>query len=620
MWNNNPISLITNTRTAIRVYSASKIPKHPKPATKALQPRAGKELEKTPTQEENMYVSYFYHKIDKGSVPQQEEYELMVGRSANVKQKFSLLQDVEEGKFADVIVQACRDPFDQGDKVTLYVTDYTQNNLFFNYTSDGVQDLDSGSGDMYGYTSKTKDSGASNKWVGPYGKMAMQITAWEPHANVIRDDVEAGDWVQLKNVQIKMGRDGNHLEGAMREARNLPNTQRVDVQVYELDDLEDEEAIDPRLKDAVRRWRDYRQANKRVKTLKAFEGKRKSTGRDAEDRTSKSSGGKRKSIADATDATDDGASDHHKGKRKHATVDTEEPSKPNSKARRKQQRAEAQKRVEAQETEFREEVLGLNPLILCESPPGRPFMHISSILEQQYYETAVDGDKMRLPVPFVNAKYCANVRVVDFHPERLEDFARPCPRKAKASALDILSDDSGNEAASSSEGEQSEDDRHATRWEWRFALLLEDVSPKAKEPKRLWAVVDNNEAQLLTFLDASNLRKDEENLGRLREKMFTLWGTLEEYKHWELAQADEARKRPPGVAPPPSMSDDEDRGTRRLSKAQLKFAPKVSNKPFTCCLRQYGVRKTETNPALANADERHRWQRLFGLFGTKIRS
>lgn len=592
-WNNNPISLITNQRTAIRVYSTTKIPKYPKPATKALQARAGKELEKAPSEVENVYVSYFYNKIDKGAVPEPEEFQLMVSRSANAKQKFSLLEDVLESKFCDLIVQVCRDPFGEGERVTLYVSDYTENAGFFNYTWDGVQDLDSGGGDMYGYTSKRRDSDGetSNKWVGPYGKRAMQITAWEPHASIIRDDVKAGDWVRLKNVQIKMGHDGNNLEGAMREERNLINTQKVNVDVL---DTHDKDGIDPRLKDAIRRWRDYtKKKNKQVKTLKASEGKRKSTVGEADDKPRKAS----------------------EGKRKHTVDDTDESSKVNSKARRKRQRAETHKRVEEQETKLREEILGLNPLMICESPPDRPFMHIASILEKQYYDTTIDGDKIRLPLPFVNANYCANVRVVDFHPKRLEDFARP----RKVNAFDVLSDDSGNESASDSD-EEEDDDVRAGRWEWRFALLLEEVSPKAKDPKRLWAVVNNMEAQYLTNMDATDLREDETTLIALREKLFTLWGNLEERKHWELAQETEARKRKPGAAPPPSMSDDEDGGTRRLSKAQQKYAPTVSNKPFTCCIKQYGIRKKETDPALADAGPEHRWKRVFGLFGTKITS
>lgn len=44
----------------------------------------------------------------------------------------------------------------------------------------------------------------------------------------------------------------------------------------------------------------------------------------------------------------------------------------------------------------------------------------------------------------------------------------------------------------------------------------------------------------------------------------------------------------------------------------------LSNKPFACCIRQYGVRVREPNSRWADAGEGHRWVKLFGLFGTKI--
>ncbi|OIW29718.1 hypothetical protein CONLIGDRAFT_631796 [Coniochaeta ligniaria NRRL 30616] len=602
-WNSNPISLITNNRTIISVYSAAKIPKYPRPAGNALQARAGKENVKAPFEIDNIYVSYFYNTIDKGAVPEQEEFQLMATRAVNVKQKFSLLQDVSESKFCDIIVQVCRDIYDLGDRITLYVSDYTENDSFFNYTYEGIQDLDSGSSDMYGYTSKRRDSDTANKWVGPYGKKAMQVTCWEPHASIIREEVKAGDWVSLRNVQIKMGRDGNNLEGALREERNQPITAKVNVAVLE---THDKDTIDPRLKDAIRRWRDYtKEKNKQVKTLKASEGKRKYTPDDTDDTS------KRNSKAQASE-----------GKRKHTTDDTDESGKPNSKARRKRQRAEAYKKVEEQETKLKEEVLGLNPLIVCETPPEPAFSQVASIVEQQYQQTTIDGNQIMLPLPFVCAKYCANVRVVDFHPTRLEHFARP----RKVNAFDILSDNSGSEATSSSEEEDDDDDDdtirvgHETVWEWRFALQLEEASPKAEEPKRVWVLVNNMEAQCLTGLDAADLRKDEATLATLREKLFTLWGEVEERKHWQLNQKAEARKRKPGAAPPPTMSDDEDGGRRRVSTAKKTDVPVVSNKPFTCCIRQYAVRRKESDLALADAGDGHRWQRMFGLFGTKIGS
>jgi protection-of-telomeres protein 1 len=52
------------------------------------------------------------------------------------------------------------------------------------------------------------------------------------------------------------------------------------------------------------------------------------------------------------------------------------------------------------------------------------------------------------------------------------------------------------------------------------------------------------------------------------------------------------------------------------SKDLFKLAPK--NKPFTCCIQQYGVKIPEKDRSKANAGDGKRWQRMFGIFGTTI--
>jgi hypothetical protein len=44
----------------------------------------------------------------------------------------------------------------------------------------------------------------------------------------------------------------------------------------------------------------------------------------------------------------------------------------------------------------------------------------------------------------------------------------------------------------------------------------------------------------------------------------------------------------------------------------------LTNQPFTCCVRQYGIRRTEADPEKMNAGEGKRWERVYGLFGTKL--
>lgn len=101
--------------------------------------------------------------------------------------------------------------------------------------------------------------------------------------------------------------------------------------------------------------------------------------------------------------------------------------------------------------------------------------------------------------PFTNRTYKANVRVVDYAPNRIEDFAVG----HKSSEMDILSDYSGGEET------DHEEDLRIFRsgkgfpkkvWEWRFALQVEDASSKDSK-ERLWLIVDNHAAQGLLGLE-----------------------------------------------------------------------------------------------------------------------
>ena len=402
-----------------------------------------------PTDQICEYAAYMFHTIEKRFLPTQDEFQVMAKQSLNVKQKFSLLQDVRDGNFYDLIVQVAKDPFDFGDKITLYVSDYTENPNFYHYTWEGIQE---GEADPYGYTSGEANS--NKAWVGPYGKKSIQITCYEPHASYIRDEARADSWLSLRNVQVKFGRDGMNLEGFMREDRDSASA-KISAQVL---DTSDPNSVDDRLKDAVRRWRDYNKAKKAdLKKLQADRG-----------------GHKRKAD------------------------DTGEEGQLNSRRRRKLKRSQVESKVSQQEL-AETQALGLNDLVVCESS-DEPVWTVESILEPHYYQGSIEGQPARLIVPFVCLKYRVNVRVVDFHPSRLEDFA--CSRTL--SACDCLSDNSENESSRDDDTDGEESMGTGDRiWEWRFMLQLEDASAKKKEFNRVWIVVDNSEAQYLTGLNAT---------------------------------------------------------------------------------------------------------------------
>lgn len=450
------LSLITHRSTQIYVFSASAIPKPPLSAAGALQPNPRKC--RSPTEKECEYASWLYHAIDKYMVPVATEFEARKEKSMNIKEKFRTLDTVGENQFCDMVVQVVKDPWDDMDKVNLWLTDYTENEGFFKFSWDG-SDMPAGrDGDPFGYV--TSDNAAlSRSWPGPFGRRAMQLTCYEPHATRLRDNAKAGDWIRLRNVQIKYGRNGHNLEGFLREDRtSFGSKDPIDFL-----DASGAHGIDHQLKDAIRRKLEYERAAKQQK----------------------------KSYA----AAKQGA------KRKADNVDD---AKPNAGARRAAKRAaefNMHKQVAEKET-MKEAALGLNQLVKCESI-DQPVHPLSAVLEPVTYRTTIDEDAAELTLPFTNAKYRTVVRVVDYRPRKLEDFAT----WRKVTEYDMVSDYEGDLDSESDDNDQGNLDRFRGRktWEWCFALQLEEAGHGAGTkgpPEQLWALVDNSEGQQLTNLNA----------------------------------------------------------------------------------------------------------------------
>lgn len=257
-------SLLTSYRTDIHVYAARQIPRlgSSQSASGALR-SPSRRASRMPGDKEHEYVTWLYGTIDKQYIPDQEDFSARAELSTKVRDRFSLLADVQDRMFADLIVQVVRQPFDLGDKVCLWASDWTENASFFHKTDDSPDWTDGmpvRDGDPYGYTSKFKkptDHGeADRKWHGPLGKRSIQLTCWEPHADFIRDHVEIGTWVHLRKVQIGYGHNSTNLEGFLRGEKEYSNfSDKIKVQI--LDPQADPEKIDPRLRDAIRRKRDY---------------------------------------------------------------------------------------------------------------------------------------------------------------------------------------------------------------------------------------------------------------------------------------------------------------------------------------------------------------------------
>jgi hypothetical protein len=112
----------------------------------------------------------------------------------------------------------------------------------------------------------------------------------------------------------------------------------------------------------------------------------------------------------------------------------------------------------------------------------KPLHSLHSVLNSpQLLGCAPDG---HMTYPFMLAKFRARVRVIDFYPPKLEDFARP------------LDDAEFNNC-------RTREDRAypAPQWEWAFFLLVEDANDSKKE--RIKLLVAGPEAEYLLRLTAS---------------------------------------------------------------------------------------------------------------------
>ena len=579
------LSLITHFQTKICVYSASQIPRPPNSAAPALV-KEGDKLELS--EEVHRFVPRLCHRPNKdGVMPSEAEFQQRANMSLNVKPKFCLLSEVADGRFCDVVVQVCRDPYDLGDKVTLYVSDYTENLAFFNCSLDGIRDILSRRGDPYGYTvasSGSVEENGKSSWVGPLGKRSIQVTAFEPHASFIREHVGAGMWMTLRNLQIKHGHDNQNLEGKLRGDQHFPNKLNVSLADTHTD------SVDPRLKEAVRRCREYhREKEAQLKQLKAAEtagAKRKaavSVEAPDESVSIDQSSGETKSKAQVKRA-------RQRAKRKGEVLpEKQQPPNPQNNNKYNNHPNNNSRDLPPQTRHLEAQ---LNPNIAWAKNTSAPVTPIASILAPSHHLTTIDSSPTPLSLAFINAKYQTHVRVVDFFPPSLEDFS---VGRQPSQYSDIVSSPS-----SSSSSSQTPTPTASTVWEWRFALQLEDAF--SEPPSRVWVVVNNAEGQMLTGLDATDLRRDIETLSKLHNHMFVLWGNLGEIKA-KAAKVAAAKRANVGQRPPDSEDEEE---------------KVLVNRPFTCCIEQYGV-PSQAGRVEEGDQSGQEWMRVFALFGTSIK-
>ncbi|KAL4923946.1 telomere-binding alpha subunit central domain protein [Aspergillus undulatus] len=432
--------------------------------------------------------------------------------ASNTQKKFSLLKDVRERQFADLIGEIVKIHGNDSEKLTVYLTDYTEHEDLFCYASDNEKPDEGREGDQYNYIKRPKKN-----WNGPSGRRTIQITLWEPHASSLRGTFSENELVRLKNVHIKASRvEGGALEGAIHQNRDKPHVPNV----FQVDPKED-----PRVQQLLARKEEYWKAHPKKRKRKADE--------DAEPRSKKSNAKKKRSKA--------------------------EPKKEVG-----QTRLVPKKRIDA------------HPNIHPRVGPNMEYISLEEIIDNPSHNNrSPDGIEYRLP--FQNLCYLSTVRVVDFYPPLLEDFAVLQKHTSLASSHTY------------------------EKWEWRFCLLVESPSRAVpgQQKERVRLFVSHSEAEHLLKMSPTDLRKKPDNLEDLRNTIWHLWGNLEELKRETIEE-----------------------GGKPIDLKRL------TSVPFRCGIMEYGIQCNHSRgsnragggKSLGGCSEQgcFGWERRFGLLKTTI--
>jgi len=306
MWN-GAISLVAHKSSEFYILSAAKVPKSPSGASNLPWQPYPPGRRRYPNAAETSYVIWASSRTKDMELPSDHEFQERKAQSANIKDKFTLLKDAKPKKFYNIIGEV-RKVYDSCGPLTMYLSDYTPNNLFYNHPWGGHVNEEGREGDEYGYIKPSKK--ATEDWSGPYGKLSLQLTLYDEHAEYVREYVKVEDWVLLKNVQIKYGKSGGYLEGFLRGDGG-----KIGVEIMK-------QAREPEENDV--RW--VEALKRKLQWKNKFEQQR-----------------------DDIQHEPAGLGD----KRKH---DGEQPSKNNSKKRRQEKRAAAEKKVADAKAKAREQL------------------------------------------------------------------------------------------------------------------------------------------------------------------------------------------------------------------------------------------------------------------------
>lgn len=437
------------------------------------------------------------------------------GQAPTYKAKFRLFKDLDaptsgSGRlnFVDLLGEVVK-VYDNTSNVEVKITDYTEHPLLYPYTK--------GDDDHSGY---------------PIGRMTMNITCWDEHAEYVRTAARSGGlmlgmYMQLRNVQVKLDRNGAVIEGYLRGGNSNFG---CGISIYRAKEGSDQH---PQFKGLLQRRREYRMAQNPSAAAGTVLGKREAV-------------------------------------EKHSEGDAKKKSKAARKQERIREVSREKAKRKAEKVEYGQTRLATNQHVRCENIDVS-LTNISEILAGEMLGRKTSAGHSYY-LPFQNVKYKTRMRVYDYFPDNLQDFCVPVP------------DYHGEEGSSIT---PSQTQSQPTEWEWQFFLLVGDINADTDKNVPLMTVqICGQDADYLLNAEAKDLRRDTRALRQVKEKLFVLWGDLQEKKDETMKSGEELRKE--GVV--------------------------VSSRPFEGFIREFGVGvKTRDGTVLDN-----RWERMFAMFGTRI--
>ena len=478
------------------------------------------------------------------------------------RNKFALVKDLVVDRFYDLVGQVVKIWRQHDTWVELYLTDYTSNEFIYNY-ADPNEDSDEEDESRY-------YSRQSSHWMGPFGKRTILVDVYNPHAQWTSENVKPGNFVLLRNINTKY-KDGHCLQGKLRTVKFSED--RIDISVLD--------ASNDRVRDVLRRKQSYlkdRKASKKRQTSASQSGTvlqgrngnqsdRRESDEAVRDRRIERPGEKRKSDSAEAETTkapltrNQARKKRKKEKLQHKKAQSEKP--------------QSERQAPRAGTVARDPLRQINTNIRC-ARQDHPARSVADIVDTAItHKRKLDNGEI-ITLPFYNKKSRSVVRIVDFRPAKLEDFTF----RERVSEFDVLkqssSDDVDASVGSSSEGDSEDDGGSGLgtgaisyKWTWAFDLFVEDANAGVPtgQRERMVVKVCEDDAVFLLKMDPVDLHADESALNRLREKLFLLWGDLEERKLKKMEDGDED----------PDMQDEP-----------------IRAQPFSMWVQEYGIRRKGT--------------------------